>query len=443
MKIAVHIKNVQHIKDLFFSIDLSKHRLMGIVGRNGVGKTTLIKSLLNVRSADTFKKTSADSIFNANSSIEYYVGDETITFSFDPSISSLNTKQVISDDIRGMIDVELPMPFGHRFNFYQSISSADTEIRQAVVLEEYSTPQELVEFLNDIYSSEKFNDLVEIKVKGDPHYCITLAESRYVREDYLSSGEYFLINLYRKIQSRCKLIVIDEIDISLDAAAQVHLVRKLRDFCKKYEVNVIFTTHSLAMMQTLEEDELFQMRIEEDQTRVIPESYAFIKSTLYGFKGADRYILTEDLVLSKFLSFIIMRYCYEIFFEYKIIHVGAAPIVVDLMRRNAKDEFLAEEKNVISVLDGDQVGENYAKVPNVLFIPIDSVEKELLIHYQDDGDDLPKLGSMEIKNGKTLYRKYIEMKLMSELKIFEYVCSKNEERFAEFAKSLSGFLSTN
>ena len=39
------------------------------------------------------------------------------------------------------------------------------------------------------------------------------------REDYLSSGEYFLIRLYRTIMSSARLIVIDEIDISLDAVA--------------------------------------------------------------------------------------------------------------------------------------------------------------------------------------------------------------------------------
>ena len=44
-----------------------------------------------------------------------------------------------------------------------------------------------------------------------------------------------------------KLIVIDEIDISLDAAAQAKLVEQLRLSCQKYAVNIVFTTHSLTL----------------------------------------------------------------------------------------------------------------------------------------------------------------------------------------------------
>lgn len=439
MIINVAIKQIQHIENLFFSIDLSKNQLMGIVGRNGIGKTTLMKALLNLRSADTFKKTSSDTIFRQESIVEYDIDGTKIFFSFDKAISSLNSKQTIPDEVRSLIDVELPLPFGQRFNFYQSISSADAEIRKAIVLEDHQRPGELISFLNDIYNTNKFDDLVEIRLKSIPHYCITLPDSRYIREDYLSSGEYFLINLYRKIQSRCKLIVIDEIDLSLDAVAQVHLVRKLRDFCKQYEVNILFTTHSLAMMQTLTSGELFQMRNGDTGIEVFPESYAFIKSTLFGFKGWDRYVLTEDIVLSRFISFIIRKYCGDIFYEYKIIHVGAATSVVDLMLRNAKEEYLSTAENVRAILDGDQRAEKYAKKDGVFFIPIESVEKELFVHYKNG--KLPSLGANPPNDPKKIYQKLIKRKLMTEAKIFEYICAAHEPKIVEFAKELSAFLS--
>lgn len=139
------------------------------------------------------------------------------------------------------------MPYGNRFNFFQSISNADHEIRRNIVLENYSHPDELIDLFGAIYNSSKFDNLRCITIKKKTYYCLILGESRYIREDYLSSGEYFLISLYRNIVSSRKLIVIDEIDISLDAAAQAKLVEQLRLSCQKYAVNIVFTTHSLTL----------------------------------------------------------------------------------------------------------------------------------------------------------------------------------------------------
>lgn len=439
MKLSLKIKDVQHIKLLTFLIDLEKNQLMGIVGRNGVGKTTLMKAIQNLRSADTFVKTSSDRIFSETSVIEYELDDTNVRFDYDAALGSLNLKGAISDTVRGIVDVELPMPFGQRFNFYQSISDADAQIRQAIVLQDYSRPDELIDFLNEIYGSNKFDALVEIRVKGVPHYCITLPDNRYIREDYLSSGEFFLINLYRKIQLRCKLIAIDEIDISLDAAAQVHLIEKLREFCRKYGVNVVFTTHSLAMMQTLLDGELYHMREGAAGIEILPESYAYIKSTLFGFRGWDRYILTEDKLLMRFIEYVINRYCGDVFYEYKIIYIGAAGSVVDLMRRNEREEFFSQKDNVISVLDGDQLKEKYAQGDNIIFIPFESVEKQ--IHTDYAAGELRILGTYETNDPKKLFAKFISMKALSETKIFEYLCAKNEENISKFADQLKAFLS--
>jgi ABC-type dipeptide/oligopeptide/nickel transport system ATPase subunit len=439
MHLSVKINNIQHINSLDFSIDLARNQLIGIVGRNGVGKTTLMKSLLNLRSADAFTKTSSGSIFRVDSSIDYVVDDVEIQFAYDAALASLNLKGVVPDFVRNAVDVELPMPFGQRFNFYRSISDADSEIRRAIVLQRYTRPDELIAFLHNIYGSNKFNDLVEIRVKGVAHYCIILPESRYIREDYLSSGEFFLISLYRKIKGNCKLIAIDEIDISLDAAAQANLVDRLREFCALYNVNVLFSTHSLAIMQTLRDGELHHMREGAAGIEVVPESYAYIKSTLFGFRGWDRYILTEDRVLMKFLEYVIKRYCGDVFYEYKIIYVGAAGSVVDLMMRNQHEEFFSSKANVLSVLDGDQRNEKYAQKESVIFIPFESIEKKLFSDYSSG--QLRLLGNFETDDPKKLFKKFISMKVLTQEKIFDYICSQNEQIVADFAKLLTAFLS--
>ncbi|WP_071871780.1 ATP-dependent nuclease [Atopomonas hussainii] len=439
MKIEIEISNVQHIKKLKFNLDLSQCKLTCIIGKNGVGKTTLIKSIKNLALADTFAKTSAGGIFNESSTIFYRLGNDDFIFAYDASIKSLNCKTIIPAPLKSALTVELPMPYGERFNFFQSISDADPEIRRAIILEQYEKPAELIEFLHDIYSESKFENLVEVKIKNRRYYCILIENSKYIREDYLSSGEYFLINLYRKITEQCQLIVIDEIDISLDAAAQAHLIRKLREFCSKYKVNIFFTTHSLAMMRTLRSNEMLYMQTTETETHIYSASYNYIKSLLFGFSGWDKYILTEDDVLQKFIEYIISRYCKNIFFKYKIIYIGGSPNVAGLLRRNISEGFFSDAQNVIAVLDGDQRHLRLARRPSTFCIPQDSVEKALFEYYQED-DFHPKLPET-YNEPKRLYEALIRERKMTEQHIFSYLCDRRNDDMIEFAKNLNYFLS--
>ena len=339
MQFRIDIHNVQAIERLSFGMDLSQHKVIGVVGRNGIGKTTLVRSIRNLAQSDTFLRTAPDGIFSPASSIVYSFNGDQITFTFDEEINSLNCRENISPVIQNMCAVELPIPHGDRFNFFQSISQMDRHIRRQIILEEYNRPYELIDFLSDIYSSHRFKSLIETKISGNGYYSILLDDGRYVREDYLSSGEYFLIRLYRTMMSPARLIVIDEIDISLDAVAQVKLLKKLREYCEKYECNALFTTHSLAMMRTLHDDELYFMERSDAKTALRPVSYSYAKSLLFAFAGWDRYILTEDWVLQIFLETLIHQKFRNIFFRYKIIFVGGADQVVSLLERNRTERF--------------------------------------------------------------------------------------------------------
>jgi ABC-type multidrug transport system ATPase subunit len=448
MQISFQVINIQHINTMTFKLNLNENKLTCIVGKNGVGKTTLIKAINNLYSADTFKKTSPDSIFKEQSAVIYNINDDEYRFDYDPVIRSLNSKSIIPGSIKKSIDVELPMPFGKRFNFFQSISNADTEIRKIIALENYDKPIELIGFMNDIYSTKKFDRLIQVEVRNISYYCILLDDSKYIREDYLSSGEYFLISLYRQIKNRCKLIVIDEIDISLDAAAQAHLIGKLRKFCHEYQVNILFTTHSLAIMRTMhdgENGELFYMEECDGNVEVSRKSYNYIKSILFGFKDNwDKYILTEDDVLEKFLEYVIKKYCNNIFYKYKIIYIGGGPNVTDLMSRNAEQNggFFSTPDNVISILDGDQREESYAKgVQYVHCIPFNSVEKKLHQDYTSSDTTLKKIQVNNDVKPKGLYKAYIKDEEMSEDEIFKYLCDKYNDEVKNFSEILQCFLS--
>lgn len=67
-------------------------------------------------------------------------------------------------------------------------------------------------------------------------------------------------------------------------------------------------------MRTLKDGELFYMEESEGKVSVIPSSYNYIKSVLFGFKGWDRYILTEDAMLKSLLEYVLANYCSGLFF---------------------------------------------------------------------------------------------------------------------------------
>lgn len=470
MKLRIKFVKIQHLALVEFEMDIESDGLICITGKNGAGKTTLIKAIRNITNADTFNKTSSAGIFNAGSLIEYQFDDQKIVFQYDDALGTLNSKTFIPAILRTGIAVELPIPYGERFNFFQKISNADADIRRSIVLGQYSKPTELIDFLQGVYSHSRFENLVEISVKRAQYYCTLLPGGRYLREDYFSSGEYFLISLYRRIAKGHGLIVVDEIDISLDAAAQVRLVTKLREFGKNYKVGFVFTTHSLAMMRTLHHEELFYMDHEKDTgiASIKNVSYNYIKSVLFGFTGWDKYILTEDDVLRDFIGYVIQTYCGSIFYQYKIIYIGGGTNTTGLMSRNASEEFLSVPDNVICVLDGDQRKFRHSKIPNVYCIPLESVEKALLADCLAGGladmldismildDDLARFrkylvtanGEVEagvekdFKNaGKAVYKYLISQKLLTRQQINSYLCEKNEVAINDFSNCLRKFLS--
>ncbi|PKG38453.1 AAA family ATPase [Psychromonas sp. Urea-02u-13] len=451
MKIHIQIHNVQHIKELKFSADLSDSKLICIVGKNGVGKTTLIRSIKNIQSTDTFQKTASPYIFNENSQISYSIDEEVYDFTYNSKLRMIDSKAIVPKHIKDNIFVELPMPHGNRFTHFQKLGDVDAELRKSIPLKDYSEPHELISFLASIYGHSKFSQLKEVTIKGKKYYFVLKENDFYIREDYLSSGEYFVINLYKMIQSKCKCIVIDEIDISLDSSAQVNLVNELRRLCQQYEISIIFTTHSLALMKTLESEELHYMEADNNVISLTNKSYHYVKSVLFGFHGWDKYILTEDKVLEQYLLYILPSQDITPY-KYKVIYVGGGTQVVSLMERNSDNNFLATESNVICVLDGDQRNERYCRHNDkVLFIPFESIEKDLYQLYCEGDTRIPKVEIEErcVAKDKKLFELLTYVKrtsqftteiLMPESEVFDYLRSKKTEQVATLTTQLLTFL---
>lgn len=499
MKLEISIENIQNIKRANFVFNLVENSLICITGKNGSGKTTLMKSVKNLISADTFFKTSSSRSFSEGSNISYKLDDKEIQFKYDKTKKMMDSTDIVPNEIRKQISIELPIPHGDRFSFFDKISENDFAIRTQVVVRRYSKPLELIDFLESVYLTKRFENLVELRIRNVPYYVIIAENNYYLREDYFSSGEYFLISIYRKIISGFAAIFIDEIDISLDAAAQVRLIEWLRRFNQIYHTTFVFTTHSLAMMKTLAPDELHYMQIQEDgATTIEKKSYSFIKRALFGFASWDKYILTEDEVLSEFLEYFIAKYLSVRFYQHKIIYIGGSSNTTGLMERNKTEKFFSEDAdNVIVVLDGDQKKLRHSKNKNVYCIPMESIEKELLtrclkgefwvssefekliddharlrafinsqptsnvsnlkaLYYKivlifkknptirralSDAQGVPAKEKDFKKAGKKLFNFLVSQKIYSNQEIFEFLIEKNFAEIQELRTTISDFVS--
>ncbi|MDH0090413.1 ATP-binding protein [Achromobacter mucicolens] len=440
-RLQVNLEAIQHVTRLTLDLDLSSPGLVCLVGRNGTGKTTLIRALRNLSSADTFIRTATPHAFSPNSRIRYSIDGRTIEFSYDNRIRSLNCKEPIPDEFRNIVAAELPMPHGSRFNYFKSASESDLDIRKAIALGDHESPTELISFLESIYGTDRYSGMVAVKAKGKTYYAVVRKDGTYIREDYLSSGEYFLINLYRTIKGRSRLIAIDEIDISLDCAAQAHLAQWLRAFCHRYECKILFTTHSLALMRKLEPTELFYVEDNKGEISITPTSFSYAKARLFGFSGCDRYILTEDEVLLGFIEAVIQKYCTNIFFRYRVIFIGGGSQVVALMKHNEKEEFLSSPDKVIAVIDGDQRNEKFARNFGVHLIPIDSVEKALYLDRLSY--DFPfKTSRDNFSSPKDFHHHLKEKKIATQEQIFKYLLDKYDSSLQNIAEVLRRFLTS-
>lgn len=245
--------------------------------------------------------------------------------------------------------------------------------------------------------------------------------------------------------------MIDEIDISLDASAQVNLISELRKFCEEYKINIVFTTHSLALMKTLADSELYYMENNNAKVFIKNVPYNYIRSELFCFKGGwDKYILVEDIVLDQYITHLVNQNKNEIFYTYKIIYIGGAGNVIDLMQRNKTEYFFSSPDNVISILDGDKRKE-CKNSSNVLFIPFESVEKQFSMHYRSENrNGLPEI--TETYKGQTdkdrikklyedfTYQGYQHPAIMSNTEIFDFINKNKKNEVEQFKDELISFL---
>ena len=450
-KFKIVLENIQHINFLEYEIDLSKNSLFCLVGKNGIGKTTLIKSIQNFKETNTLDKVSRLNIIKEYSKIIYTINDEEYKFlpeNFDNKYI-LDCYKQIDENFQKNIFTEFPIPYGKRFDVYSKLGGDIGEyIKTKFAQESYNEkPTELIRILNNIYGTHKYNDLEQIIFKSEKYYIKPLNKQNYIREDDFSSGEFMIIQIYKLIKNNCKFIAIDELDISLDSSAQINLIKELRKLAECYTFNLLFTTHSLAIMKMMQEKELYFMEEAENKIVIENRSYNYIKAELFQFIGYDRIILVEDKMIKSYIEYLIKDI--SLFSRYEIIDIAGSNQTVELMKKNKTLNLFGTDK-VLTILDGDQI-QQYKNNPDIKFLPVKSIEKylyEKFIYLELygilNGKNIDMKSISRAKNlkkkAKALYCDSIQKKYISQLKVFELIEIDKEEDVSTFREEIIGFL---
>jgi len=179
----------------------------------------------------------------------------------------------------------------------------------------------------------------------------------------MGAGENALFEIFKVIYS-CgdgALLVLDEIELGLHSEAQKKLMRKLKESCLETHTQIICTTHSQEIFDSLPPEARFYVERINGNTKVtdsVSSDFAMAKMGAKGHKEVD--ILLEDDVAKSLLLSIFPT---ELRARLQFTVIGSASA---LSRQLAADYLRQNDKPCLAIFDGDQLplqsnNFNYAK----------------------------------------------------------------------------------
>jgi len=440
----IAIRNIKSVVELSARFEFDNSDIIALTGKNGAGKTTLANSFALLSDAQIFKKAAGLDSVRFDSSVTLRLGQhQPCSFRFNSKISALDSKDTLPP--KNSVLVELPIPFGSRFRQFALVANYDAELRANIAASRFFEAEELIIFLNEVYPDRNYVGLKAVDIGKHRFYFIPLESNYYIREDHFSSGEFFLIQLFRLATSGAELIIIDELDVALDASAQVRLYKAIKPLLQRFSSKLIVISHSLAFISTVDDGGLYYLENTGDGvSRIERRSFGYVKSDLYGFRGKDRYIITEDDILRGFLRYLINAHV-QCFFEYEIISVGGQPQIESIARRNDADQIFGASEHLLIVVDRDILDRvRYQGPSKICSSPVNDIE---LFIWENRERLLPDCGIDEFApakkpkdTAKTYWRKLLSSKTITEHELFQFVERENKEKTDDLIATLKNLL---
>ena len=172
----------------------------------------------------------------------------------------------------------------------------------------------------------------------------------------MGAGEHSLFELFAII-NECpdgSLILIDEIELGLHEKAQENLIKELKEICKKRKFQIICTTHSSRILESLPPQGRIFIERTGNNTNIIPEiSPAYATGKLSGRPNVELDILVEDQAAQLILETILDN---ELRARTRIMPIGSDTAVMrHLAARYKEIRQKADSKLEVCVfLDGDK-----------------------------------------------------------------------------------------
>ncbi|WP_252176982.1 AAA family ATPase [Endozoicomonas sp. 4G] len=444
---VVVIRKIKRVSELRVSFEFPDSNIIVVTGKNGIGKTTLVKAFKAIVNPKVFENSTVHKAICEGSEIKFDLdGFSPFSYTYQSKLGVIDTKDLLPEE--GAILAELPIPDGQRFQHFSAVAAQNSEISVRNAAQDYERAEELIKFLHEVYGKDKFDDLKMINIGKKNYYFIPKDDGTYIREDHLSSGEYFLIQIFRLVTSKAKLIIVDELDVALDAAAQVKLFRALKSLLQQHDSRLIVISHSLAFMNTVDDGGLYYLESNNDQVSLEQRSFGYIKADLYGFRGFDRYILTEDPILEGFIEFIIRHFSIIPYYQHKTIGVGGANQLRMIVEKNDSDKIFSDSKNVLAVVDRDvfsEVCKGYSGESKILYSPVQDLE---LFIYENRDKLFPEVElpsykeSSQAKKASKSYWKYLTVdKGVNINKLYLLIVEHNEIETQQLVNEIELFLS--
>lgn len=442
----VLLRELKDIRSLQVEFCFPDSRILVVTGKNGVGKTSLVKAYHLLKDPEIFSRSSGLNAVRAGSYVGFQLkGYEPFEFSYNEKLGVLDSKSKLPSG--SDIVAELSVPYGERFSQFSLIAKHDSEIRVNIASSSYDEATDLIGFLRSVYGVNKFDSLKVTKVGRYEFYFLLRQSDFYIREDHFSAGEYFLVQLFRLIRSGAKIIFIDEMDLALDAAAQAKVYRAMRTLIADLEVRVILVSHSLAFLSTVDDGGLYYLESSDGQVSLEMRSFGYIKSDLYGFYGCDRYIVTEDDVLEGFVRFLITSSATSMYYKYEVIGLGGYDQLRKIIEKNAELGILAPVEHVLCVLDGD-AHNNFVSGCSIGVPVAVSPVLDIELYIYDNRDEIfPHLGVPPYKESdkpkkasKAYWKWLVRDKCIDKSVIYQAVIDREPDGSEQLRKCICSFL---
>lgn len=208
------------------------------------------------------------------------------------------------------------------------------------------------------------------------------------------------LKYYYEEEKKGSILLIDEVDATLHPDLQLKLLKIMKKYSDECEIQIIFTTHSLDLLEEGLKKECYNViYIDDDieKVKVLNDERLDIyniKSRLYEKSMEDimkdKYIpvYTEDEEARIFLN-MILKYFSDTFDEFAKIknyfYLADSYIGCDNMKKLFKDKVCGRQfKNCIGVLDGDVSLDDKSLSNNLIKLPGNASVEKIVFKYSKE-----------------------------------------------------------